>query len=360
MKTRITVSATTVLLAFGAACTACPADPARPSGLSATSEPPCGASLDTYDMLGKRIAGAGDAGCCKSTFDVAADCHHPTVNKDCRDGWCRVPAGCFVMGSPQCAWGRGRHGEPETQVTLTHAFEIQQYEMTQAQWMSLGFENPGGAKDGFSDCIAPNCPVGNVTLFDALEAANRLSAAHDPPLPACYTLRDCSGTAGNKMVCEAIGQTVASLYDCTGYRLPTEAEWEYAARAGTRTAFYSGDIRPVDGCKRDENLERIGWYCFNANRSTHPVGKKEPNAWGLHDMAGNVEEWVSGTFNGLGYGPSPQVDPGAVLHPTSGSRILRGGVFYAQSQVCRSSKRGQSGGHITLPGVGLRLVRTVF
>jgi formylglycine-generating enzyme required for sulfatase activity len=116
---------------------------------------------------------------------------------------------------------------------------------------------------------------------------------------------------GHGMLCNSVRALNASVYDCRGYRLPTGAEWEYAARAGTKTSFYTGDFFPIpgarDSCTGDPALLPIAWYCANAGPFTHPVGQKAPNGWGLHDMIGNVTEWVGSVGpGGNGYGEGPR------------------------------------------------------
>jgi hypothetical protein len=181
-------------------------------------------------------------------------------------------------------------------------------------------------------CSDGNCPVSNINLFEAVSFANRYSERRG--LPACYKLEGCTGSFGSGPVCNAFGKepgelectrkeedglncsglfvTARSVYECPGYRLPTEAEWEYAARAGTRTAFFNGDITPepvVGECAPDENLAEVAWYCHNSGGRQHPVGSRTPNAWGLHDMLGNVSEWTADAMHFLGYGQGPLKDP---------------------------------------------------
>ena len=139
-------------------------------------------------------------------------------------------------------------------------------------------------------------------------------------LPRCYADDD--------------GRTFAGL-DCQGYRLPTEAEWEYAARAGTQTAFYTGEITQTDCDTVDPNLNAAGWYCGNAGGATHPVGQKQPNAWGLYDMHGNVWEWVH-DWDG-DYPAGDAVDP---LGPAAGdNRVRRGGLWLSDAQYARAAFR---------------------
>jgi sulfatase modifying factor 1 len=254
-------------------------------------------------------------------FDDSA-CPHVPVVQDCRNGFCRIPAGCFVIGSPPSEQGRGAISEERAQVTLTHDFEIQAHEVTQAEWTALGLHNPSGEETWGRDCMEPTCPVGHVNWFEAVSYANLLSERHEPPLEPCYRLSDCEGQVGYGLKCASVETTASTLYECTGYRLPTDAEWEYAVRAGTRTTYYSGPQRRYrfsSACCLDENADRIAWYCNNSGHITHPVAQKQPNAWGLYDMSGNATEWLNDHHTGQPW-PNPSVDPGAILrscHPHS-------------------------------------------
>jgi len=141
------------------------------------------------------------------------------------------------------------------------------------------------------------------------------------------------------------------------YNLPTEAQWEYSARAGSTTAFYNGGITEYPDmfeCEYDRNLDAIGWYCYNSGDKTHPVAQKAPNAWGLYDMSGNVSEWCQDWYGG--YPLSAVTDP---TGPSSGSyRVTRGAGYNFEAYSCRSASRIP----YYLPGyrcsnVGFRLVR---
>lgn len=262
------------------------------------------------------------------------------------------------MGSPEDEWYRSANGEPRRTITLTHAFRMGRHEITQQQWVAQGLPNPSGKMaDGTGDCADPDCPVGNVTWSEALAFANLLSQKNNPPLDPCYVLTGCQNDLGNGMSCGGFRTTTTSVYDCKGFRLATDAEWEYAARAGTWTAFYDGDITVYDklDCLPDPNLERVAWYCYNAGGSTHPVERLLPNGWGLFDMLGNADEWVND--HDLGVPPTPTTDPGAALQ-IEAPRARRGGLFNSQSVRCRAAARLPGSFWARGPGLGFRLVQT--
>ena len=210
-----------------------------------------------------------------------------------------VPAGEFRMGSTSSE--AYNNEQPVTQVRISRGFWMGKYEVTQAEWQGVMGTNPSR----FSGC--GQCPVEQVSWDDAQEFIGRLK-----------------GRAGGNR-----------------YRLPTEAEWEYAARAGTTGDRY-GDV------------DAIAWCYDNSGDRTHPVGQKAPNAWGLHDMLGNVFEWVADRYGD--YPGGSVTDPrGAV----SGSyRVNRGGSWILNARISRSSLRfsdepGARGGYL-----GFRLLRT--
>jgi formylglycine-generating enzyme required for sulfatase activity len=121
-----------------------------------------------------------------------------------------------------------------------------------------------------------------------------------------------------------------------GWRLPTEAEWEYACRAGTTTALYSGGLIE-DECDPDVGLNGIGWYCGNSGGTSHPVREKAPNAFGLYDMAGNVNEWCADWYSPTYYMSSPIADPPGPM--TGNFRVARGGDWDSFAKFCRSASR---------------------
>ncbi len=308
---------------------------------------------------------------CVSTFRTTPDCVQPEPRLACSAGFCTIARGCFVSGSPPCQVGRGASSEPEAQVTLTHDFQIGQHEVTVGEWKALGFNHrpqkplEGESLPGF--CEADNCSVVAISWFEAIAYANRLSRASVPALPTCYELTCADADAG--VDCTSVKLTSEDVYSCRGYRLPTEAEWEYAARAGTRTSHYGGKMtitKAVVGlCPIEPALESTVWYCGNSvDPSTsppqihsRPVMSKIPNAWGLHDMLGSAEEWTSDAYDGLGLRAGPYVDPGKALG-TSPTRACRGGHIGSPAFATTASWRLGSAWTSVGP-VGFRLARTL-
>ena len=209
-----------------------------------------------------------------------------------------IPAGEFLMGSER---------EGVTQVRISQGFWLGKYEVTQAEWETFMGTNPSH----FDGC-GPNCPVENVSWYDAQRFVERLNF-----LSPEYA-------------------------DGAEYRLPTEAEWEYAARAGTGGERYSDD------------LDAIAWYDGNSGDQTHAVGRKEPNAWGLYDMLGNVFEWVQ---DWMGDYPGGAVtDPQG---PVSGSwRVVRGGCWNFDAGSTQASSRVVGDPDSGSKNTGFRLLKT--
>jgi formylglycine-generating enzyme required for sulfatase activity len=285
------------------------------------------------------------------------ECVHPGVAESCADGWCKIPAGCFVIGSPEGEIGRAAIQEEQAAVSLTHNFEIQQTEVTLGEWEQAGlfdFPNVKIGLDGSGPCTEPQCPVKNATWYQALQHANWLSQQRG--LASCYRVYECDELSEGFCMVEILAETV---YECEGYRLPTSAEWEYAARAGTTTAFYSGPIASFernDWCNWDPNLVRVAWYCANVpTMQEQPVAQLLPNAWGLYDALGNVDEWAWDRARGLPM-PNPSTDPeGTLSH--SGGAVTRSCQVNGTHDFCRAADHLL--GLRDKPDAGFRLVRTL-
>jgi formylglycine-generating enzyme required for sulfatase activity len=188
---------------------------------------------------------------------------------------------------------------PVHAVTLTNAFYLGRYEVTQAQWTATMGSNP--------------------SFFQS--ASEQVPAAQVP----------------NRPVESVSWDTILGFFSTTGLRLPTEAEWEYAYRAGTTTAFHSMPGFP-NGTNNDTQVRNIAWFSSDSASQTRPVGGKAANALGLHDMAGNVFEWVNDRFSNTYYASSPPTNPPG---PATGLfRVLRGGAWAnSNTDGLRSSSR---------------------
>jgi formylglycine-generating enzyme required for sulfatase activity len=137
------------------------------------------------------------------------------VEKRCENGFCRIPSGCFFMGTPRQEWGEEPPREQVHAVQLTRSFWIQEHEVTLAEWRSVGFTDPPeDPQDWGRRCLEPQCPVGNILWFEAVALANALSEREE--LEPCYVLSDCVGKPGNKMRCSGVELNAPTVYACNG------------------------------------------------------------------------------------------------------------------------------------------------
>ena len=220
-----------------------------------------------------------------------------------------VPGEMFVMGcTASNAWACNANENPTHSVTITNAFYMGRYEVTQAQWQAEMGSNPSFFQ-GQAD--SPSRPVEQVTW-----------------------------------------NAIQGFLSATGMRLPTEAQWEYACRAGTTTAFH-GFTGYLSGTNDDTLVGNIAWYTTNSGNQTHAVGGKAANGLGLHDMSGNVFEWCGDWYGA--YSAGAQTNPAG---PASGTyRVLRGGAWSNIALNVRSSYRGVNTPDFTYRNIGFRVAR---
>ena len=212
-----------------------------------------------------------------------------------------IPPGNFTMGSPDAEPGRIAN-ETKRQVTFAKGFRIGVTEVTQKEWRLIMGTNSSYFK-------GDDLPIERITWREADEYCRRLSEKEKKR-----------------------------------YRLPTEAEWEYACRAGTSTAYYTGG--------NEAALAEAGWYLGNSGNQSHPVGRKKPNRWGLHDMHGNVSEWCANRPGG----DTPSSKTTQLDREEKMLRDLRGGSWGLNASDCRSASRLRNAGTYRYFDLGLRVV----
>jgi len=210
-----------------------------------------------------------------------------------------IPPGTFWMGSPESEIGH-ESNELQHEVTLTKGFWMSTTEVTQAAWEAAMGSNP-------SEAVGPNLPVDHVSFNDAFNFMRTVGTANGVQL-----------------------------------RFPTEAEWEYACRAGSQTAFCSGD--------GDQSVLDFGWFEENSGRVTQPVAQLRPNAWGLYDMHGNLAEWCHGSMSPYAAGPVTDPPP-----PPGGFKVVRGGSRGSLAVYARSANRDDNDPDSRLNWIGFRL-----
>jgi sulfatase modifying factor 1 len=256
-------------------------------------------------------------------------------------GFVRIEAGSFDMGSPAGEAGRSNN-ETLHRVSLTRPFFLQSTPVTQTQWQGSMGNNPSRFSSGSQ---AGSRPVETVSWYDAVAYCNKLSAKEG--LSLCYELHNVVGSPGT----ENYHADVSLRVEGTGYHLPTEAQWEYAGRAGVTGATYA---------QAGQSLGDIAWYSENSNGTTHPVEGKALNAWGLQ-MLGNVSEWTEDRYR---YGPyvpgannAADEDP---REPDAGvDRVIRGGSWCATASGVRLAGRFCQFAITRSDGLGFRPARSV-
>ena len=287
-------------------------------------------------------------------------------SSDCisEDGFVLLSRGVVTMGSEEVtgAW-------PPREVVLSREFFMMEHEVTQRDWLE-GVGDFRGTGPENKDCL--DCPIENVSWFDALAYCNEKS--RQAGMRPCYGLEPALELFGEATI------TFPRGLSCTGYRLPTEAEWEYAVRANSvdgSERFYDG-TGVVDtphpgndpGCFANADLESIGWYCGNSGDGERSgpasewkiqlVMQLEPNHWGLYDMLGNVSEWVWDSWQPYDADGDGLVDQVEETGPAMGSdRVKRGGAYFESAEKCTMAGRQPHSPNDRDNTLGFRVVRTV-
>lgn len=271
------------------------------------------------------------------------------------EGFVCVEAGTFWMGTADGEMPRF-DDEERHRVTLTRPLLVAETEVTQEAWVAQIGLNPSWFSDSGEGCELEPCerrPVERISWYEALAFLNAWSAAEG--LEACYTLDGCTGDLGEG--CEPGQEQCRGGYrcttaewkrDCDGYRLPTEAEWEYVARAGTETQLHA-------------DVDDIAWYVGTARQRTRPVATRDANPWGVYDMYGNVFEWTwdiyAMNYGFFGDAEVPVEDP--IGEDFGDTRVIRGCGWRSGFELCRAGARQNEFTAQRRNDLGLRAVRSL-
>lgn len=271
------------------------------------------------------------------------------------EGFVEIKPGSFRMGSPANEKGRKKNEGPINKAIIDKPFMVSKTEVTVGQFKQ--FVNETGyvtqaEKDGY--CFTAN---GNEKTQGASWKKHGFIQNDLHPV-VCLTWMD--GVNYFNWLSKKNGYTKCYKDDkavkgCTGFRYLTEAEWEYAARAGTTTALYNGSLDEL-ACNEDANLTKAAWYCGNSGRMTHPVGQKKPNAWGLFDMLGNVWEWT-GDFYFDNYAPDDADDKDE--GPEEEDYVVKGCGWGSNGDLCRCAARIGDPADRRFDNLGLRPARSL-
>lgn len=242
-----------------------------------------------------------------------------------------VEGGSFMMGSEE-----GESSEQPVHKVKLNNFYIGKYEITQGEWESFMGEDTPYKKRG------PNFPAHHIDFYSALEFCNKKSVAEG--LIPCYSID------GKTDIAEANTWTSGTPElnsEANGYRLPTEAEWEYAARGGkfSKGFLYSGS----------NDIDAVAWYDENTDQTLQPIGTKNPNELGIYDMSGNVDELCWDQFDDEFYEESPEVNP---INRDDYQQVIRGGSYFYGKGNCPVYRRMEDQSTNFIQIIGLRLVKS--
>jgi formylglycine-generating enzyme required for sulfatase activity len=287
----------------------------------------------------KALPDAKTAEAAKPTFEAEKMTADKKIKNSLGMEFVYIEPGTFIMGSPDSEPGRD-NDEGQHKVTLTRGYYLQTTEVTVGQWREFA------RKSGYRT-EAETGGGAFVWTGDKWEKKKGIYWDH-PALPQddshpvnCVSWNDAQ-------------EFIDWLNEADGvkYRLPSEAEWEYAALAGNTTTFAKGAITERK-CNEAPNLAAMGWYCANSGGNTHPVAQKKPNAWGLYDMHGNIAEWCQDWYKN--YSAASATDPKG---PSTGTiRVIRGGSWFNNVKYCRSADRGKDVPAGRNYALGLRMAR---